>query len=77
MALPARDEIFTKALSDLDTAYRVLGDASDWLRSDWQPAGSSLTDAQGDARSDMQDAIAAAKAAINKTQDAAYRAITP
>jgi hypothetical protein len=76
MTLPTRDEIFTKALDELDTAYQVLGDAGDWLRSDWRPVGSALTDAQGDARSDMQDAIAAT-AAINKAKDAAYRSITP
>jgi hypothetical protein len=77
MALPTRDEIFTKSLGELDTAYRALGDAGDWLRSDWTPVGSTLTDAQGNARSDMQDAIAAAKAAINKAKDAAYHAINP
>lgn len=77
MALPTREEIFTNSIDELDTAYRALGDAGDWLRSDWRPVGSTLTDAQGDARSDMQDAIAEAKAAINKAKDAAYRAIKP
>jgi hypothetical protein len=71
--LPTRAEIFIKALAELDTAYRVLGDAQDWLRSDWQPVGSSLTNEQGKARSAMQDAIAAAKNAVNQAKDAGYR----
>jgi hypothetical protein len=75
MALPTREEIFIKALDELDTAYRALGDAQGWLRSDWQPVGSSLSNAQGDARSAMQDAIAEAKAAINKAKDAGDRAV--
>jgi hypothetical protein len=66
--------MFLKAIEKLDTAYRALGDAQDWLRSDWQPVGSSLTDAQGDARSAMQDAIAKAKTAVNKAKDAGHRA---
>jgi hypothetical protein len=73
MSLPTREQIFTNTLTELDAAYRALGNAQDWLRSDWQPVGSSLTNAQGDARSAMQDAIAKAKAAVNKAKDAGYR----
>ena len=69
-ALPTREEIFIKALAELSTAYRALGDAADWLRSDWRPVGSSLTDAQGNARTAMYQAIAEAKTAINKAKDA-------
>ncbi len=74
MSLPTREEVFTHALTELDTAYKALGDAQDWLRSDWSPVGSSLTDAQADARKAMYDAIAKAKAAVNKAKDAGYRA---
>lgn len=77
MDLPTRDEIFTKSLEELDNAYRALGDAGDWLRSDWTPVGSTLTDAQGAARSAIRTAIATAKQAINEAKDAAYRAINP
>jgi hypothetical protein len=73
MPLPTREEIFAKALAELDTAYRALGDAQDWLRSDWQPVGSSLTSAQGEARGAIRDAIAAAKTAINQAKEAAHR----
>lgn len=74
--LPTREEIFLKALDELSTAYRALGDAADWLRSDWQPVGSPLTNAQGDAKDTIYDAIGEAKTAINRAKDAASRAIT-
>jgi len=73
--LPTRQEIFLNALDELSTAYRALGDAADWLRSDWQPVGSSLTDAQGDAKSKLYDAIGEAKAVINQAKDVASRAV--
>lgn len=75
MPLPTREEIFLKALGELDVAYRALGDAQDWLRSDWQPAGACLTNIQGDARVAMQDAIAAAKTAMNRAKDVGWRAV--
>ena len=73
--LPTRREIFLEATDELSGAYRSLGDAADWLRSDWQPVGSSLTDEQAAARSAMWDAIDEAKAAINRAKDAAARAL--
>lgn len=74
-ALPTRREIFLEATDELSGAYRALGDAADWLRSDWRPVGSSLTPVQATARSEMFDAIADAKAAINRAKDAANRVI--
>lgn len=73
--LPTRREIFLEATDELSGAYRALGDAADWLRSDWQPIGSPLTAAQAAARSEMFDAINQAKAAINLAKNAAGRAI--
>jgi hypothetical protein len=35
-----------RAEAELDRAYRALGDAADWLRSDRHPVSSPLTDAQ-------------------------------
>lgn len=64
--LPTAAEMLANANAELDKAYRALGDAADWLRSDWHPIGSSLTDEQADARTRMQDAIGEAKAAINR-----------
>ncbi len=45
-------------------AYKLLGDAQDWLRSDWQP-GAGPTQAQAAALRRAREAIAAAKAALN------------
>ncbi len=66
MALPTRDEMIRNAAGEIDRAYAALGDAADWLRSDWQPLGSSLTDTQAETRERLQTAIAEAKAAINR-----------
>jgi hypothetical protein len=65
-SLPTPDEILANAQHELDKAYRALGDAADWLRSDWKPVGSSLTTEQAKRRTAMQKAIASAKTAINK-----------
>lgn len=73
--LPTRREIFLSAVIQLSIAYRALGDAADSLRSDWQPAGSSLTNGQADAKSAMFDAIGEAKAVINRARHAADQAI--
>lgn len=68
-ALPTREQMFANADACLTRALSSLTDAADWLRSDWTPVGSSLTDAQGDRRTRMFDAIATAKAAINRAKD--------
>ncbi|MFG2056650.1 hypothetical protein ACGFI9_21770 [Micromonospora sp. NPDC048930] len=63
--LPTPEEIFVGADRALEEAYRALGDAADWLRSDWAPADARLTPEQASARRRLQQAVAAAKAAIN------------
>lgn len=66
--LPTADAILFKADFELGVAYRALGDAADWLRSDWQPVGTSLTAEQSDQRDRMWTAIETAKTAINKAR---------
>ncbi len=73
--LPTRREMFLEAYDELSGAYRALGDAADYFRSDWTPVGSPLTTIQASARTAMFDAIGAAKAEINKAKRAAERAI--
>lgn len=63
--LPTREQMFANAVESLNQAYRALGDAADWLRSDWTPLGSPLTPAQADRRARMFDQIAGATTAIN------------
>ena len=47
-------------------AYALLGDAADWLRSDWSPVGTALTDAQADGRRDALRLIGQTKEALNR-----------
>jgi hypothetical protein len=67
--LPTFDQILGHAVSALDEAYRVVGDAQDWLRSDWRPVGSSLTDEQARARLSLQSGLATVKREINRVKD--------
>lgn len=73
--LPTRKGMFVRAKFELDVAYQALGDAADWLRSDWHPVGSSLTANQAAARTAMFDAIGKAKSAVNEAKAAADCAI--
>jgi hypothetical protein len=52
----------------LNRAYEALGNAADWLRSDWRPIRSPLTHAQAARRRAMFTAIETAKAAINQAK---------
>jgi hypothetical protein len=49
----------------LSWAYKLLGDAEDWLRSDWRPGTAPGTD-QAAALRDARAAIREAKEALNK-----------
>jgi len=66
--LPTRTQMFDNAVELLDQAYQALGDAAGWLRSDWTPRGSTLTDAQADRRTRMFEQIGQAKQAINRAK---------
>lgn len=67
--LPTREQIFANAVQTLNEAYKALGDAADWLRSDWTPLGSPLTDEQAARRTRMFAEIDNAKQAINRAKD--------
>jgi hypothetical protein len=64
--LPTPDEMLAAAQRELGIAYTALGDAADWLRSDWRPVGSALTAEQAERRTRMRKAIETAKNAINE-----------
>lgn len=66
--LPTREEMLANAAAALDKADSALTDALDWLRSDWQPVGSSLTGQQARDRRRMQREIGTAKNAINRAK---------
>ncbi len=58
MSLPTFEQIRGEA-------YRLLGDAADWLRSDWSPVGSALTEEQAKGRREALRHIGLAKDALN------------
>jgi len=62
--LPTPAQMMANALAEFDKAYWALGNAADWLRSDW-PAGAEMTAEQAERRTRMFRAIHDAKAAIN------------
>jgi hypothetical protein len=66
--LPTAAEMLQRAETELGRAYKALGHAADWLRSDWRPVGSPLTDAQAAHRRAMFTAIETAKTAINQAK---------
>jgi hypothetical protein len=51
-----------------DGVHNATAAALGWLRSDWRPVGSPLTDAQAARRRAMFTAIETAKAAINQAK---------
>src|SRR5262249_50724654 len=70
--LPTRDEMFANTVQLRNQAYKALGDAADWLRSDWTPTGAPLTDEQAAWRTRMWRECSNAKDAINRDKDRHY-----
>jgi hypothetical protein len=64
--LPTRATMFTNCAEALDEAGVALSNARDWLRSDWTPVGSSLTDTAADARVSVLRAITDAKTLLDE-----------
>jgi hypothetical protein len=73
--LPTPREIFGHSLTSLDQARSALSDARDWLRSDWEPVGSSLPQEAAQARVAILTAIGEAKDLIDAMKRDAYVAI--
>ena len=63
--LPTRATKFTNCADALDEAGVALGNARDWLRSDWALVGSLLTDQAADARVSVLRAIADANVLLD------------
>jgi hypothetical protein len=72
--LPTWDEIVMKALAELDNARNGLSEAASWLRSDWRPLGSSLSDGAAAGRTGGLELIGQAKALIDQAKGEMYRA---
>lgn len=66
--LPSREQMFANCAAAVNRASRELSEARDWLRSDWSPAGSSLTSTAGNARLSVLTGIAESKRLIEAMQ---------
>lgn len=73
--LPTREQMMQLALAAMEEARADLSEARDWLNSDWQPGGSSLTDDQAAARTATRGAISSCKRDIDGATEALRRAI--
>ena len=71
--LPTWDEIERHALGHLDAARNEASEVQSWLKSDWRPLGSPLTDAQAEARSEVTRIAAQVKRLIDQAKDLLQR----
>src|SRR5262249_43404857 len=72
--LPTWNDILGSTLAELDHARNGLSDAASWLRSDWRPLGSALSEGAGDARLRAVDLIGQAKTLIDQAKGALHEA---
>lgn len=73
--LPTRAQMFANCLSPLDTARGSLSEVRDWLRSDWQPIGASLTPEAGEARAAILETLTETKNLIDTMKNRVTEAI--
>lgn len=73
--LPTRAQMFANCLSPLDTARGSLSEVRDWLRSDWQPIGASLTPEAGEARAVILETLTETKNLIDTMKNRVTEAI--
>lgn len=72
--LPTWNGVVDNALDELNRSRVALGDARDWLASDWRPLGSPLPDGAGDARMAALELIGQAKGLIDQAKGALHEA---
>lgn len=72
--LPTVEQIMAHVEECRAAAYKLIGDAEDWARSDWSPLGASLTETQARWRTDVERHLAAAKRDLNLAAAAYSRA---
>jgi hypothetical protein len=73
--MPTIQDILSRTLDQLDAASNAVAEAEAWLLSDWDPAGSALTDEQSTAKTAGLREIGTAKAAIDRAMDALDKAL--
>jgi hypothetical protein len=71
--LPAYPEIEARVMEHLDRARAEMSDIRDWLRSDWEPAGSPRPDGAAEAASQVMTAVGEVKILIDQAKNALER----
>lgn len=70
--LPTWGEIEGRALRHLHAARNEMSEVRNWLRSDWRPLGSPLSDADAKARAEVLRIAAEVKRLIDQAKDALH-----
>ena len=71
--LPTWAEIEAHALHHLDAARGEMSEVRDWLRSDWRPPGSPLTDTAASARAEVLRIVGNVKGLIDQAKELLQR----
>jgi hypothetical protein len=71
--LPTWTEIEVQALRRLDAARGEMSQVRDWLRSDWSPLGSPLSDSAAEARSEVLRIVSQVKDLIDQAKELLQR----
>ncbi|TCO61082.1 hypothetical protein [Actinocrispum wychmicini] len=72
--LPTWNVMVLNTRESLDTARNAATDARDWIMSDWQPVGSTLTNEAAEARTEILKIVHEIKALVDQGKDALRRA---
>lgn len=72
--LPSIREMFCQAGAAITASISDVDRALDWMRSDWEPVGASLTDQQAAARQAVFDHLSKVKAGLERAKKATDRA---
>ena len=66
--LPTWADIERQALRHLDAARSEMSEVRDWLRSDWHPIGTPLSDSAAEARSEVLRIAGEVKSLIDQAK---------
>lgn len=68
-SLPTWEEVEAHALRHLDAARNEMSEVRDWLRSDWRPLGSPLSDADAAAQGEVLRIAGEVRNLIDQAKD--------
>lgn len=73
-SLPSRQELFDRAGAAMAAAREQVSEAEAWLRADWRPAGSALSDQQTAARAQLVQLCTEIRARMDQASQVATAA---